>query len=366
MGRSAFTACLLQGSLQPPPVARAGGFLPGGRGAGRGGFDPAFAAAAAAGPFGPYGASGRGGGVGGGRGGAFWGPEAYMGYYAPMGPGAHCYAAAAAAAATAPPAMVYPRGRGGFFPGGKNWAGARPPPPGQPGFSSGLQVRHGLAGQAGSTATLAAHFAIPSLPAAAAAAVVCLAASRQPASPGQQRSLHTSSPFLPLHCPPPAPSPLQVVVHNLPWDCTWQQLKDAFNDCGEIERADVVFDSRGRSRCAACLPACACCWPCAADACTGVLRCLCWQPVGPDVPAAHPACLPADRSLLHPLQHTDGLPHSHALLPSFLLPACLPAACRGFGIVRFPDKESADIAVNTMNNATIGGRVVSVRIDRFA
>lgn len=44
------------------------------------------------------------------------------------------------------------------------------------------------------------------------------------------------------------PSPCQVVVHNLPWDCTWQQLKDAFIACGDIERADVVFDSRGRSR----------------------------------------------------------------------------------------------------------------------
>jgi hypothetical protein len=48
--------------------------------------------------------------------------------------------------------------------------------------------------------------------------------------------------------PPPAPPFRQVVVHNLPWDCTWQQLKDAFTACGEIERADVVFDSRGRSR----------------------------------------------------------------------------------------------------------------------
>ena len=107
-------------------------------------------------------------------------------------------------------------GRGQFFPGGRNWAGARPPPPGQPGFSSGLQV----------------------------------------------------------------------VVHNLPWDCTWQQLRDAFMECGEIERADVVFDSRGRSR--------------------------------------------------------------------------------GFGIVRFPNKDSAEMAVESMNNSTIGGRVVSVRLDRFA
>lgn len=122
-------AAAVQGSLQPPPMVRPG--YGGGRGGGRG-YDPAYAAAAAAGPYGPYAAGGRGGA---GRG-AYWGPEAYMGYYSPMGPGAYY----AAAAATAPPAM-FPRGRGGFFPGGKNWAGARPPPPGQPGFSSGLQVR---------------------------------------------------------------------------------------------------------------------------------------------------------------------------------------------------------------------------------
>ncbi len=44
----------------------------------------------------------------------------------------------------------------------------------------------------------------------------------------------------------------QVVVHNLPWTCTWQQLKDAFTDAGvqNVERADVIIDSAGRSRCA--------------------------------------------------------------------------------------------------------------------
>eukprot|EP00204_Picochlorum_oklahomense_P002633 CAMPEP_0118798172 /NCGR_PEP_ID=MMETSP1161-20130426/604_1 /TAXON_ID=249345 /ORGANISM="Picochlorum oklahomensis, Strain CCMP2329" /LENGTH=315 /DNA_ID=CAMNT_0006725507 /DNA_START=339 /DNA_END=1286 /DNA_ORIENTATION=- len=133
-------------------------------------------------------------------------PEAFMGYYPMSGSGYPQYSAQQ---------VISPSGRG-FFPGGQNWAGARPPPPGQPGFSSGLQV----------------------------------------------------------------------VVHNLPWDCTWQQLKNAFESCGEIERADVVFDSQGRSR--------------------------------------------------------------------------------GFGIVRFPNQESAELAVKTMNNKTIGGRVVSVRVDRFA
>jgi len=49
----------------------------------------------------------------------------------------------------------------------------------------------------------------------------------------------------PLNCRP------QVVVHNLPWTCSWQQLKDAFVEAGvaNIERADVIIDSSGRSRC---------------------------------------------------------------------------------------------------------------------
>ncbi|DBB02454.1 TPA: hypothetical protein ACH3X3_011450 [Trebouxia sp. C0006] len=89
--------------------------------------------------------------------------------------------------------------------------------------------------------------------------------------------------------PPGTPgvsSGLQVVVHNLPWNTTWQQLKDAFVDTGVIERADVIIDSSGRSR--------------------------------------------------------------------------------GFGTVRFSTKEEADAAAEKLNNSQIGGRTVTVRIDRFA
>ena len=43
-------------------------------------------------------------------------------------------------------------------------------------------------------------------------------------------------------------SKLQVVVHNLPWSTTWQELKDAFAETGPIERADVILDAAGRSR----------------------------------------------------------------------------------------------------------------------
>ena len=43
---------------------------------------------------------------------------------------------------------------------------------------------------------------------------------------------------------------VQVVVHNLPWNCTWQNLKDAFAETTQnIERADVITDNTGRSRC---------------------------------------------------------------------------------------------------------------------
>jgi RNA recognition motif-containing protein len=40
---------------------------------------------------------------------------------------------------------------------------------------------------------------------------------------------------------------LQVVVHNLPWSTTWQQLKDMFKEF-KVERADVVYDTWGKSR----------------------------------------------------------------------------------------------------------------------
>ena len=41
-------------------------------------------------------------------------------------------------------------------------------------------------------------------------------------------------------------------------------------------------------------------------------------------------------------------------------------SCRGFGTVRYKNREEAMQAAEMMNNAEIGGRVVSVRIDRFA
>lgn len=41
---------------------------------------------------------------------------------------------------------------------------------------------------------------------------------------------------------------LQVVVHNLPWSITWQELKDIFSHTPGVVRADVIIDATGRSR----------------------------------------------------------------------------------------------------------------------
>ncbi|MEW5303843.1 MAG: hypothetical protein WDW36_006497 [Sanguina aurantia] len=89
----------------------------------------------------------------------------------------------------------------------------------------------------------------------------------------------------PQQSPPAEPTGLQVVVHNLPWTCQWQQLKDTFKEW-RVERADVVYDSWGRSR--------------------------------------------------------------------------------GFGTVRFATRADAETACAQLNNSTVDGRTISVRIDRFA
>ena len=64
----------------------------------------------------------------------------------------------------------------------------------------------------------------------------------------------------------------------------------------------------------------------------------------------------------------------HNVLGKVLSPSCTSLAyskifCfldRGFGTVRYKNREEALQAAEMMNNTEIGGRVVSVRIDRFA
>lgn len=109
--------------------------------------------------------------------------------------------------------------------------------------------------------------------------------------PGPARGYGYGRGYPPMERPPPPGTPgvssgFQVVVHNLPWAMTWQELKDTFAHTPGVVRADVIIDSAGRSR--------------------------------------------------------------------------------GFGTVRYGTREEAEQAVEMMNNTEIGGRVVSVRIDRFA
>ena len=49
-----------------------------------------------------------------------------------------------------------------------------------------------------------------------------------------------------------------------------------------------------------------------------------------------------------------------------LLLSKLSHACRGFGTVRYSTPDDAQAATQIMNGAEIGGRTITVRIDRFA
>jgi RNA recognition motif-containing protein len=50
--------------------------------------------------------------------------------------------------------------------------------------------------------------------------------------------------------PPSFPSDKgrKIIVWNLPYSYTWQDLKDEFRACGSIIRADILMDQEGRSR----------------------------------------------------------------------------------------------------------------------
>lgn len=118
--------------------------------------------------------------------------------------------------------------------------------------------------------------------------------------------------------------------------CSWRwglPLAASLPRCRRMFAAAAQADGCWRSF--HCCAACCCCW---------LFRCLLGQRATPTRVAAW----------------------STALTAAAPPPGLAQLLCRGFGIVRFPNKEAAELAVNTMNNATIGGRVVSVRIDRFA
>lgn len=40
----------------------------------------------------------------------------------------------------------------------------------------------------------------------------------------------------------------QVVVQGIPWKYTWKELRPMFEECGNIDRAEVVYGRDGRSR----------------------------------------------------------------------------------------------------------------------
>lgn len=40
----------------------------------------------------------------------------------------------------------------------------------------------------------------------------------------------------------------QVCIQGIPWKFTWKELKELVEECGEVERADVMTSQDGRSK----------------------------------------------------------------------------------------------------------------------
>jgi hypothetical protein len=138
----------------------------------------------------------------------------------------------------------------------------------------------------------------------------------------------------------------QVVVHNLPWTTTWQQLKDLFKEW-KVDRADVVYDSWGKSRCA-------------------VLRALCRvRRAGVGRRRVLPA---AAAAAARPWRQGEAAACARCgSAPAVLcLPRNILTRTRGFGTVRFTTAEDADAACQKLNNSEYEGRTITVRLDRFA
>jgi RNA recognition motif-containing protein len=173
-------------------------------------------------------------------------------------------------------------------------------------------------------------------------------------------------------------------VHNLPWSCTWQQLKDTFREW-KVERADIVLDAWGKSRCVFWVGAGRsrpwragrgvgrrrkdlAGWARGVGVCLAAAATRQW--VG--VPFAiilrwrcrRAACGASfEGASIRQREQQQHAAAADARLPSPRPPSPPP---RGFGTVRFTSREDAEAAIEKLNNSDFEGRTVTVRLDRYA
>ena len=121
---------------------------------------------------------------------------------------------------------------------------------------------------------------------------------------------------------------VQVVVQGIPWKFTWKELRPMFEECGTIDRAEVVYGRDGRSRVRN-LVAC--------------MKLSCF-----------PYCLPVE---------------AHSCIPSMLgrqLTMKLATDVQGYGTVRFESAEAANTAIEKFHGTDCEGRTLTVKLDQYA
>jgi hypothetical protein len=103
---------------------------------------------------------------------------------------------------------------------------------------------------------------------------------------------------------PTASKEKRVYVGNLPWDATWQDVKDVFKSCGKVIRVSMFTHPDGRSRVRMAFPSLS---VCTVDAC------------------------------------------------------CYFGVWQGCALVEFASEEACAVAIETLNNTEMNGRVIYVR-----
>ena len=126
---------------------------------------------------------------------------------------------------------------------------------------------------------------------------------------------------------------MQVVVQGIPWKFTWKELRPMFEECGAIDRAEVVYGRDGRSR----------------------VRFTSTR-------------MTAVPSVWHfgSTYNYFACEDLHERCLCFTFESSLRSAVQGYGTVRFESAEAAATAIEKFHGTDCEGRTLTVKLDQYA
>lgn len=171
------------------------------------------------------------------------------------------------------------------------------------------------------------------------------------------------------------PADHQVYIGNLPWTCSWQDLKTLASKFGQVVRADILEDNTGRSRGAGTVVFT-----------TGEAAAACIQALNGteyesrELTVRYDAAAQKRAELIEPgaKLYVGNLPWSASwqdlkdLFSKFgdvvradVAMDRISGKSKGFGTIAFAKKADAEAAMNALNETEFRGRNIQVRPDQF-